>query len=175
MFVAFRKVALASLIILTVLITGAWQNNAVVSAEKQSTSQVEAPLYPGLTWSSLGASTQDIRINIKGDVRSVSGERFEAQEQFLSSFPLPQDLVNYYSNKQLAKSGWVSYDAVDGSDGVHYIFYHEAGVYLSVEFLKCRSNSGKTCVAVWKSVPVSPQATASSTTNAPENLASAIT
>ncbi len=175
MFVSFRKVVLASLIILTVLTTGAWQNIASVSAEKQSASQVETPLYPGLTWSSLGTSTQNIRINIQGDSISVSGERFAAQEQFLSSFPLPQDLVIYYSNGELAKSGWVSYDAFDGPDGVHYIFYHEDGLYLSVEFLKCQSNPEKTCVAIWKSVPVDPQATASIITNVPENLASTTT
>ena len=148
MFASFRKVALASLIILTVLTTGAWQDNVVVSAGKQTTSQVETPLYPGLTWSSLGSSTENIRINIKGDSISVSGERFEAQEQFLSSFPLPEDLVNYYSNAELAKSGWASYDAFDGSDGIYYIFYHESGVYLSVEYLKCQSNPEKTCVAI---------------------------
>ncbi len=173
MFALFRKIVLASLIILTVLTTGAWQSNTVVSAERQTTSLGETPLYPGLTWSSLGSSIQNIRVNIEGDTISVSGERFEAQEKFLSSLPLPQDLVNYYSNAELAKSGWVSYDAFDGPDGVHYVFYHKSGVYLSVEFLKCSETN--TCIAVWKSEQVNPAATITAQTSEPNELTAATT
>jgi hypothetical protein len=172
MFVSLRKSVLASLIILSVLVTGAWQSNKI-STEKDLASPVETPLYPGLTWSDIGSSTENIRINIKGDFITVSGERFEAQEQFLSSVPLPEELMNYYSNAELSKSGWASYDAFDGSDGVHFVFYHESGVYLTVEYLKCQNNLEMICVAIWKSEPVEAQPVVSENTNTPENLDSA--
>jgi hypothetical protein len=173
MFAASKKVFLTSLVLLIVLTTGAWQSNPVVSAEGQTASQNDAPLFPGLTWSSLGSSTRNIRINIMGDSVPVSGEGFVAGEQFLSNIPLPEDLMSYYSNAELAKSGWTSYDAFDGSDGVHYVYSNESGVYLFVEFLTCQSNSEMTCVSVWQSEPVDPQTMVSDKTNTPENIQAA--
>jgi hypothetical protein len=173
MFASFRKPVLAILIVFTVLATGAWQSNPVVSAQRQTAGQIDTPLYPGLTWSSLGSSTQNIRLSMRGDSVPVSGEAFIAKEQFLANISLPEDLVSYYSNAELAKSGWVSVDAFNGPDGVHYVFYHESGVYLFVEYLKCQSNTEMTCVTVWKSEPVDLQTIASGSTNVPQNLDSA--
>jgi hypothetical protein len=149
MFSLFKKLALACTLILVVFTTGAWQGNHVVLAESQNVNIPETPLYPGLTWSRLGPSTRDITLNVKGDTISLSGAGYEAAEQFVSS--PSQDVLNYYSNEQLAKSGWDSYDAFQRSDGVHYVFYHESGVYLSVEFLKCPDVPSSICVTVWKS------------------------
>jgi len=173
MFAVFKKIFLAFVLVLLVLTTGAWQSDLVVLAESQNTSIPVTPLYPGLTWSSLGLSTQNVRININGDSISLPGERYEALEQFPAG--LPQDIFNYYSNEQLEKSGWASYDAFDGSDGIHYVFYHESGVYLSVELLKCPDTSSSICVAVWKSEQTHPMATAPGKTSEPGIIATAAT
>src|SRR5215216_6044780 len=136
MFAVIKKVLLASLAVLTVFATGAWQSNPVVAAESQNANLAETPLYPGLSWSSRGSSTQHVRMNINGDSISLAGERYEALEQFPAG--ISQDVLDYYSNAQLRKSGWLSYDAFNGSDGLHFVFYHESGAYLSIEYLKCR-------------------------------------
>ncbi len=158
MFAVSKKMFLAFVILMTVLTTGAWQSTPVVPAKSQNADSVETPLYPGLTWSSLGVSSQNIRVNVNGDSISLSGERYEAQEQFVAGLSLPQDVVDYYSNEQLGISGWVSYDSFAGPDGVHYVFYHESGVYLSVEFLNCQDDPSSTCVSVWRSEQVNPNA-----------------
>jgi hypothetical protein len=168
----FKNVVIASLTILAVLVTGAWQSN-YVSAERYTESQVETPLYPGLTWLSLGPSTQNIRTSMNGDYVSVPGVRFEAQEQFMSSIPLPEELGKYYSNAELAKDGWTSYDAFDGLDGSHFVFYNQSGGYLSVEYLKCPTDQEMTCIAVWTSDQAVVQPVAPAITNKPENLDSA--
>ncbi|MBK9927902.1 MAG: hypothetical protein IPP66_21730 [Anaerolineales bacterium] len=80
---------------------------------------------------------------------SLLGERYEAKEKFIAS--LPKDVLDYYSNTQLAKAGWVSYDAFEKPDGIHYVFFHKSGVYLSVEFLKCPDSLLSTCISIWKS------------------------
>jgi hypothetical protein len=155
MFAAFKKTFLASILIFVTLTTGAWQSNEIVLASSQNTNIPETPLYPSLTWSSVGSSSRDITINVNGDTVSLSGKAYKAAEQFASGI-IFQDVLNYYSNAQLAKSGWTSYDASQKSDGAHYIFYHESGVYLSVEFLKCPVDTSSVCVTVWKSEQTNP-------------------
>ena len=168
MFAVFKKIFLASVLVLIVLTTGAWQSDKVVLAERQNTIIPETPLYPGLTWSSLGSSTENIRINVDGDAISLSGERYEALERFISI--LPQDVLDYYSNKELANSGWLSYDTFEGSDGLHTFFYHESGAYLSVGFLKCTDAPSRICVVVWKSEQVNPVETTPGITSDPSEL-----
>ncbi len=165
MFAVFRKIVFASVLVLTVLATGAWQGSSGALAQSQGPGTEGAPLYPGLTWSSLGATTQTVRINGNGDTISLPGERFEAREQFMSV--LPQDITNYYSNEQLAKSGWVSYDSFDGPGGAHYVYSHESGAYLSVEFLTCPADPSSICLAVWQSEPVDPAAATPGNTSEP--------
>jgi len=161
-----RRTFLAFVLVLVVLTTGAWQSDQVALAESQATDPPDTPLYPGLTWSSLGLATQNIRINTNGDSISLSGERYEALEQFTSS--LPEEVLNYYSNEQLARSGWASYDAFNGSDGIHYVFYHESGAYLSVEFLNCPQAPSSICVAVWQSEQTQPVEATPGTFSGPE-------
>ena len=165
MSVVVRRTFFAVVLVLVLLATGAWQSDHAALAKSQAASLPDIPLYPGLTWSDPAVSTRDIRISINGDSISRSGERYEALTKFDSG--LPQDVLDYYSNKELAKSGWTSYDAFDGSDGIHYVFYHESGVYLSVEFLKCADAPSSTCLAVWKSEQVQPTPTAPGTTSEP--------
>src|SRR5215510_2090028 len=133
MFTIFKKVFLACTMLLVVLTSGAWQNNQVVLAQGQNLSA--APLYPGLAWKSLGSSTRAIRVNVRGDSISPTGAAYQAVEKL--TVPLVPDLIKYYSNAELAKSGWESYDSFAGSDGVHYVFYQASGIYLSIEFLHC--------------------------------------
>ena len=140
-----RKTCLAFVLALVVLTTGAWQ--AAPAAQAQSLPA--APLAPGLTWTNLGLATQDVRTSLNGDTISLSGERFAAQETFASG--LPQAVADFYSNAELAKSGWTSYDVVNTPDGIRYVYSHESGVYLSLEFLQCPDDSSSTCLAVWKS------------------------
>ncbi len=155
MFAVSKKIFLAFVVLATVLTTGAWQSTPVAVAKSQSADSVETPLYPGLTWSSTGVESRDIRVNAGGDSFSVSGEKFAAQERFVAGVSLPQDIVDYYSNEQLAASGWESFDVLSGEDGVHYVFSHETGVYLMVDFVTCQDDASRTCVSVWKSEPVS--------------------
>jgi hypothetical protein len=145
----FKKIFHACILGLVVFTTGAWQSAPLALAQSQNTSAPEAPLYPGLTWSSLGSSPRDITINIQGDTISLLGEGYAAKEQLASS--PSREISNYYSNEQLAKSGWESYDTFENSDGVHYIYYHTSGIYLAVEFLKCSDVPSNLCVTVWKS------------------------
>jgi hypothetical protein len=82
-------------------------------------------------------------------------------------------VLQYYSNEQLAGSGWDSYDVVQGSEGVRSIFYHEAGLYLSVEQLRCSDSPTNICVTVWKSDPIQPAGTAPAGTAEPDTAAAA--
>ena len=127
MFSVSKKIFLAFVVLTTVLTTGAWQSTPIAVVKSQSVDSIETPLYPGLTWSSAGVESRDIRANASGDSFSVSGEKFVAQERFMAGVSLPQDVVDYYSNEQLAASGWESFDVVSGEDGVHYVFSHEFG------------------------------------------------
>src|SRR5215213_2094801 len=154
---AFRRTLLALVLVLVLITTGAWQSDPVALAARQATGLPDAPLYPGLTWSSLGSSTQTIRVDIQGDSISLAGERYKASQQFASE--LPQDLLDYYSNEQLAKSGWVSYDAYTRADETHYVFYHDSGVYFSVEYFSCPADPASLCVTIWKSEPTPPAQT----------------
>jgi len=149
MFALFKKLLLACVLVLVVSTTGARPNDYVVLAESQNTDIPETPLYPGLTWSGPERSTRDVTINMHGDAISLSGEQYKAMEEFASI--LPQDVLNYYSNGNLAESGWISYDAFERPDGIHYVFYDESDVYLSIEFLKCMDFPSSICISVWKS------------------------
>ena len=146
-----KKIFLANILVLAILTSGTWQGNQIVFAQSQTPNVPETPLYPGLTWTSLGSSTRDLRINLNGDTVTLSGAAYQAAEKFESG--LPQDVLNYYSNAQLAESGWTSFDVVEKSDGVQYVFDHESGVYLSVEFFQCSDAPFGICVTVWKSEP----------------------
>jgi len=171
MFAAVRKVSLSLLLVMFVFASGASQGNQVAHAQSGKTDIPEAPLFSGLKWTSLGSSTENIRINVAGDTISLSGERHQAAEQFPAG--TSQEVLNFYSNEQLAKSGWESYDSFDGSDGTHVVFYHPSGVYLSVEFLKCQDGSSSTCVFVWESEQVTPSTTAPAQTAKSDELTAA--
>ena len=168
-----RRTFLAFVLVFVVLTTGAWQNDDVALAKNQAVSPPDIPLYPGLTWSGPAPATQELRINARGDSISLSGERYSAREQFTSD--LPEGVLNYYSNEQLAGSGWASYDAFQGSDGTHFVFYHEAGLYLSVDYLKCPRDPDSTCVSVWKSDPGQPTAAAPRIFSTPETVTTTAT
>ena len=81
MSVILKKTFLACLLALVALTTGAWPGARVVLAESQDPNTPATPLYPGLTWNNLGSSTRDIRINVKGDSISLSGESNAVVEQ----------------------------------------------------------------------------------------------
>jgi hypothetical protein len=151
MYAVSKKIFLALVVMTVVLTIGAWQATPVIPASQRGADSIEAPLFPGLTWSDLGVSSETIRTSINGDSFSLPGNRYEAQEHFLADTPLPQNLLEYYSNQQLGRTGWTSYDTFDTSDGVHYVFSNESGAYLSVEFLKCQDDAAKICIAVWLS------------------------
>ncbi|MEP6895538.1 MAG: hypothetical protein ABI986_08015, partial [Chloroflexota bacterium] len=168
-----NKIFLACLLVLVVLTTGIWQNDQVAQAAGRNASAPETPLYPGLTWSNPSLSNRNIRLNVKGDSIFLSGESYVAVQQFSSA--IPQDVLNYYSNGQLAKYGWASFDAFENTDGVHFVFYHEAGVYLSVEFEKCTSTPSNTCITVWKSEQTKTTATAAATIPEPDQIVTAST
>jgi fibronectin type 3 domain-containing protein len=140
------KNTLSTLVLLLVVFTS---GNTTAYAAKQTGNGPEIPLAPGLTWNNLGPSTRNIALNIKGDSISLSGETYQATHQFADT--VPQAVLDYYSNTQLFKLGWVSDNIFEGPDGLHQIFYHESGMYLAVEFLKCPGNVNSTCITVWKS------------------------
>ena len=152
MSVTFKKMFFACIVALMVLTTGAWQNAQPVFAEKQDVPEV--PLFFGLTWGEPVSATRNLTVNMNGDAVALTGQSYQASERFAGD--IPQVIVDYYSNAQLAKSGWVSYDAFDGADGVHRVFEHASGVYLSVEFVSCSDDSSSTCVVVWMSGKTDP-------------------
>jgi len=155
MFALSKKMFYACILALVVFAAGAWQGNPVVLAEGQKAGVPETPLYSGLTWGNPSSSAQEIRININGDMISLSGKRYEASQQFAVG-ALPQDLLNYYSNETLAKSGWNSHDTFEFAGGARQVFYHESGVFLSVDFTPCPGGSSTICIAVWKSDQTTP-------------------
>ncbi len=165
----FKKVIFAFILTLAVLTTGAWQSNPVASAEKQQQNTPELPLYSGLTWKNSGLTDRTITLNTKGDAIFLSGETYQAEQQFATG--LPQDVLDYYSNEKLAQAGWSSYDAVDLAGGVRKVFYHEAGVYLSIESQICSDGGASTCITVWKSEQVDVKTLTPSDTSEPEPLA----
>ena len=165
-----RKIGLSCILAIVVLMTGAWGQSPAASASKQN---MDVLLYPGISWSGPSASTQTIRVNVDGDVISLPGERYEAVETFAAG--VPQEIRDFYSNEQLALAGWESYDAFAAEDGMHSVFYHESGAYLSVDFLTCPNDPGSVCIAIWKSEPVSPLERTPGIASGPEELATATT
>ena len=79
MLAVFRKIFVTSLVVLIALSTGAWQSHQPASGKSKD--KVVPPLYPGINWSDQGASTQNIRINVKGDTVSLTGNKYAAKEQ----------------------------------------------------------------------------------------------
>ena len=173
MFAVVRKLCLAFVLVMIVLSTGAWQSNQVALAQSQGAGTPETPLYPGFTWSSLGAATQNIRTSAAGDSIAVAGQSYKAAEQFTSD--LPDALLAYYSNEQLAKSGWASYDVAEGSEGVQHVFYHASGAFLSINFVPCTADPTSTCVVVWQGSQVRPSAATPGKTSVPGIVATAST
>ena len=161
-----RRTFLASVLVLVLLTTGAWQNSPAAPANSQPPGQPDTPLYPGLTWSGPASTTQEIRINGRGDTIALPGERYEAQVQFPGG--LPREVLDYYSTRQLASSGWLSHDAFGGPDRSHYVYYDGAGTYLSVEYLQCPNLPSSTCLAIWKSGQAQPQSALPGTESATE-------
>jgi hypothetical protein len=74
MFTLFKKIFLANILVWVVLAAGAGRGSSVALAQSQKADIPETPLYPGLTWNDLGPSSRDIRVNVKGDSISLSGE-----------------------------------------------------------------------------------------------------
>lgn len=140
------------LFLLLVLTTSTW--GAGITTAKQQGDLPEIPLYPGLSWTNSGVSTRTITLNIKGDTLLLSGNAYQATEQFADA--LPQEALEYYSNSQLAQSGWSSHDAYENADGLYRVFYHESGVYLSIEWVSCLDEAQSTCLIVWESDPSIP-------------------
>ncbi len=149
MFRTFRKIFLVNLFLLVTLMASAWHSDFVALAQGQTLP--EAPLYPGLTWNNPETSSRNIRVNVNGDFMSLSGDEYKAIEELTSP---SQNLLNYYSNAQLAKSGWTSYDVFDNAEGVHYVFINETGTYLFIEFLRCVNDPTKLCISVWRSTEI---------------------
>jgi len=173
MLAVVRKLCLAFVLVLIVLSTGAWQSNQVALAQSQGAGTPETPLYPGFTWSNLGDSTQNIRTSPAGDSIAVAGQSYKAAEQFTSV--LPEALLAYYSNEQLAKSGWESYDVVQGPGGVQHVFSHASGAFLSVNFVPCTADPTSTCVVVWQGDQVQSSAATPGQTSVPGVIATAST
>ena len=98
-----RKIGLSCILAIVVLMTGAWGKSQAAFARNQN---MDAFLYPGISWSGPSASTQTIRVNVDGDVISLPGERYESVETFAAS--APQDVRDFYSNEQMAQAGWES-------------------------------------------------------------------
>ena len=146
MFSKLKKVMLSFVLLLVVASTGAWQNSSTALA---AAGAPKIPLAPGLSWKNLGQSVRNIRINMKGDALALSGATFQATKKFTDGVPLA--ISDFYSNEALYKSGWSSDNAYQASDGAHQIFYHDSGYYLAVEYLKCASDPGLTCITVWES------------------------
>ena len=146
MIATLKKIMFVFVLVMVTASTGAWQGSSIALAAPGTP---ETPLAPGLTWKDLGQTVRNIQLDIQGDSLDLSGQTFQAAEEF--SGGVPQAVKDFYSNVELFKSGWSSDNAFEASDGVHRIFYHESGYYLSVDYLKCADDAGSTCITVWLS------------------------
>jgi hypothetical protein len=149
MFTKLKKLSFMLLMMLMIFLTGAGQNTSIAFAAGQNEDIPATPLYPDLAWDNLGPSVRDITISINGDAVSLPGNSYRADKEF--SGDIPEDVLNYYSNDQLAQTGWESYDSFENTNGVYRVFYHKTGVYLSVEILKCPDDPTLTCISLWES------------------------
>ncbi len=108
------------------------------------------PLAPWLTWTDLGSVERNLNLNIQGDKLTLNGQAFQADQKFPGV--VSKEVLNFYSNTELFKAGWVSDDSYDDEAGSHLVFYHETGVYLGIDYVKCTTDQSAVCVIVWKSV-----------------------
>jgi len=110
---------------------------------------VSPPLAPALTWNDLGQGERAIAVN--GDTFAMQGTVYRAGEQF--NLEAAEDVSAYYSSTSLAGLGWQKVETFHYPNGVSTLYFHEAGVYVLVEFIGCKEDPALACVTVWQSVP----------------------
>ena len=108
------------------------------------------PLASEVTWNNIGQTDRNLQLNIQGDALTLSGQTYVASEKFTGG--IAPEVLDFYSNVELYKSGWVSDNSWEDEDGTHLVFYHEAGYYLAIDFIKCADDPAASCVTVWGSV-----------------------
>lgn len=144
-----KKLTLIVTILMVLVTSGAWQGTS--TAHAQAVDGLTAPLAPWLTWSGPVEQTKSLQMSISGDALELSGQVFSAAEKFAGE--VPAEIWDFYSNVSLYQSGWKSDNAYEDATGVHRVFYHDAGYYLSIDFVHCADDDQSFCVFVWLSSP----------------------
>ncbi len=144
-----KKLMLIVTILVVLVTSGAWQGTS--TAHAQAADGLTAPLAPWLTWSGPAEQTKNLQMSISGDFLEISGQVFSAAEKFAGE--VPAEIWDFYSNVSLYQSGWKSDNAYEDATGVHRVFYHDAGYYLSIDFVHCADDAQSYCVTVWLSTP----------------------
>ena len=141
-----KKVVITVMLLLMTMTAGFVSTPTVAYAAEGAPA---APLASGLTWTDQGQMERSVQLNMKGDTLVLPGQAYQAVEKF--SDGLSPDVAGFYSNVELFNSGWESNDSWEDAAGTHLVFYHEAGYYLAIDYLKCADDASSTCVNVWLS------------------------
>lgn len=123
--------------------------SALAQTPAIQTDGILAPLAPQLTWGDLGTQSRSIEVN--GETVDLSGNAYRAREEF--NLDGRDDIAGYYSTTSLKELGWEHVSTKPFSNGVTTVFYHESGVFASVEFVGCQDNNALACLTVWASDP----------------------
>ncbi|MBI3174284.1 MAG: S-layer homology domain-containing protein [Chloroflexi bacterium] len=123
--------------------------SALAQTPAIQTDGILAPLAPQLTWGDLGTQSRSIEVN--GETVDLSGNAYRAREEF--NLDGRDDIAGYYSTTSLKELGWEHVSTKPFSNGVTSVFYHESGVFASVEFVGCQDNNALACLTVWASDP----------------------
>lgn len=106
-----------------------------------------APLAPQLSWGDLGRAERSIVVN--GESVTLAGTAYRANEEF--NLDGREDIANYYATPAMKEMGWNAVNSQPHSNGVTSVYYHDSGVYASVEIVGCKDNEALACLTVWAS------------------------
>lgn len=123
--------------------------SALAQTPAIQTDGILAPLAPQLTWGDLGKQARSLEVN--GETVDLSGNAYRAREEF--NLDGRDDIAGYYSTTNLEALGWKHVSTEPFSNGVTSVFYHEGGVFASVEFVGCQDDNALACLTVWASEP----------------------
>ena len=132
---------------LTIMISLCFVGQYNVLAQSQTQAAIEVvspPLFPDLTWKTLGNVQKDVYAN--DQILNLSGDMFAAIEPYQDG--IPESVFAYYSPRNLGSLGW---EAV-GRSGFESTYWHSSGRYLTVQIIDCQNFQTSYCVNVWQSV-----------------------
>lgn len=111
------------------------------------TDGILAPLASQLSWGDLGRSERSIAVN--GEVATLEGNAYRALEEF--NLDGRDDIAEFYATPNMAEMGWTLVSSQPKPTGVTSVYFHDSGVFASVEIVGCADNEALACLTVWAS------------------------